>query len=422
MKKWLAMLLCAVLVCSLFSVAQATEKKVLRVATWDATTTAYLDATKAAFEASHPDITIEYVDLPAGTEYIVKLTAMLTAGDTVDVFDVKEVANMPALLEMGAMENLDAYIQASGFATDKYAGMDKCYTDAAGSYYALPFRNDFWLLYYNKDLFDKAGVAYPTNDMTWDQYADLARKMTSGTEGVDKVYGTHYHTWRSAVANWAVCDGVNTLIDGEYSDLKYFYDLAQKLEDEGVCRTYNDLKASGLNYRGGFEAGDIAMLPMGTWLISTLIADRDKGEVKFNEFGLATIPHAEGVPVGSTFGSPTGAAINVNSAQKDLAWEFISWRSGAEGAKAHASVGTIPAYVSEDVAEVVAAVKGFPGDAGSKAALLPTAVYLEVPVDPHASEIRTIVDEETNNIMSRAVTVDEGIANMNERAAEVLGE
>ena len=45
----------------------------------------------------------------------------------------------------------------------------------------MPFRSDFWVLYYNKDLFDKAGVEYPSNDMTLEDYDALARKMTSGS-------------------------------------------------------------------------------------------------------------------------------------------------------------------------------------------------------------------------------------------------
>ena len=42
--------------------------------------------------------------------------------------------------------------------------------------------------YYNKDLFDKAGVEYPSNDLTMEDYDALARKMTSGS-GDTKVYG-----------------------------------------------------------------------------------------------------------------------------------------------------------------------------------------------------------------------------------------
>ena len=65
-----------------------------------------------------------------------------------------------------------------------------------GKTYSLPYRNDWYVLYYNKDLFDAAGVEYPSNDMTWEEYYDLAAKMTSG-EGSSKVYGSHNHTWQA---------------------------------------------------------------------------------------------------------------------------------------------------------------------------------------------------------------------------------
>ena len=69
----------------------------------------------------------------------------------------------------------------------------------------MPFRNDFWVLFYNKDLFDAAGVPYPANDLPMEEYDALARQMTSG-EGDAKVYGTHYHTWRSCVSLFSILD------------------------------------------------------------------------------------------------------------------------------------------------------------------------------------------------------------------------
>ena len=94
----------------------------------------------------------------------------------------------------------------------KYAGVtDQVTVD--GSLYELPFRNDFWVLFYNKDLFDAKGVAYPTNDMTFDEYDALAREMTDTTFG-SQVYGAHYHTWRSAVQLFGVLDGKHTILDG----------------------------------------------------------------------------------------------------------------------------------------------------------------------------------------------------------------
>jgi len=284
--------------------------------------------------------------------------------------------------------------------------------------YGLPYRGDFWLLFYNKTLFDDAGLDYPTNDMTWDEYADLARAISSG-EGADKVWGSHYHTWLSAVTCWAVCDGEFTLADGEYENLEYFYDLVLGLEDEEVVMAFPEIQAAGLHYRGAFEVGNIAMLPMGSWFIATLIGDIAAGDSQMTEFSFVSIPHLEGVSAGSSFGSPTGSAITTNSQNKEAAWDFIAWRSGEEGAKAFASVGTRAAYASEAVAAVMAAADGFPQDENALAALIPTAVALEWPTGPGVAEIKTIVNEEHTNIMTRTVTVEEGIAAMNERVADV---
>jgi ABC-type sugar transport system, periplasmic component len=191
-----------------------------------------------------------------------------------------------------------------------------------GVQYAIPFRSDFWVLFYNKDLFDAAGVELPTNDMTWDQYAELAKKMTDKEKGI---YGTHYHTWLSAVVNWAVCDGVNTLADKNYDDLLPFYKLYQDLEDNGVCMSYADLKASGLHYSAAFANGNVAMMPMGVLVRSTLIGYNKDGTCNFN-WGITAVPHAEGVAAGSSFGNLTGAMINAKSERRIWAWEsFPGW-------------------------------------------------------------------------------------------------
>lgn len=419
MKKVLALVLCLMML-SAFAPAMAEEAKTLTVAAWDVETTAYLAATKEAYEASHPGVTIEYIDL-ASQDYNQKLTTMLAGGDKVDVVDVKELSDLTNWIEQGFVEDLTPYITEAGYTLDNYTGMHQFYQNENGDQYALPFRSDYWVLYYNKDLFDAAGVDYPTNDMTWDAYKELALQMTSGEEGVDKIYGSHYHTWLSAAVNWAVCDGVNTLADGEYSDLAYFYQLVQDLEDAGAVMEYSELKASGLHYKGAFEAGNIAMLPMGYWFVATLIQDQADGNVNF-DFGITSVPHLEEVAAGSSFGSPTGCAINISSEQKDLAWDFISWRCSEEGAKALAATGARPAYVSEGVAEVMSGVDGFPADEASKAALLPTAVAIEWPTGEKVSEIKTIVNEEHTLVMVRDVTIEEGIQSMNERVGEVLAD
>ena len=410
MKKLLSLILAAMMLLSVASFAVAEEKQVLTVVTWDANTTPYLIAQEKAFEEAYPNIDLQYIDV-ASQDYAIKAGSMLSGNDTSDVFMVKEVSDIVNWHAQGFAEPLTPYME--GYDVSGFVGMEANYA-FEGTQYALPFRSDFWVLFYNKDLFDAAGVAYPTNDMTWDAYADLAKTMTK-----DGVYGTHYHTWLSAVANWAVCDGVNTLADGQYDDLTYFYNLYQDLEDAGACRAYSELKASGLHYSAAFANGDVAMMPMGYWYVSTLIGYMNDGTCNFN-WGITAVPHKDDVKAGSSFGNLTGVMMNKKSANKDLAWTYISWLCGVEGSKATASTGTRPAWVSEDVATAMSAVAGFPTDEASKAALLPSYVAVEWPVVDHLSDIKPIVEEEHTLIMTRELSVEEGIEEMNDRAAELF--
>ena len=413
MKKALALILATIMLLCTASFAVAEEAKTLTIVAWDAETTPYLAAQKEAFEAAHPGVTIEYVDV-ASQDYPVKSTTMLAGGDASDIYMVKELPHLLDWQAAGYAEPLNSYIEASGYDLSGFAGIESNYA-VDGEQYALPFRSDFWVLYYNKDLFDAAGVEYPTNDMTWEQYAELAKKLTGNGN-----YGTHYHTWLSAVVNWSVCDGVNTLIDGDYSDLAYFYELYQGLEEAGACMAYDELKAAGLHYSAAFENGNIAMMPMGYWFVSTLIGAIKDGTCNFN-WGIVSVPHKEGVPAGSSFGNLTGAMINAKSENKDLAWEYISWLAGEEGSLATASTGTRPAWVSEAVAEAMASADGFPTDDASKAALVPVYVGIEMPASEHSSEISTALNETHTLIMTHEYSIEEGIEEMNERVAEILG-
>lgn len=415
MKKLLCLALVALMALSMAAIASA-EGTTISVATWDVGTTPYLKAQKDAYEASHPGVTIEYIDI-ASQEYATKAAAMLAANDTTDIFMVKEVLDLLNWNDAGYVENLNDYIASSSYDLSGFVGMDANYA-IDGNQVALPFRSDFEVLFYNKDLFDAAGVEYPTNDMSWEEYKDLAIKMTDPEKGV---YGTHYHTWLSTVVNYSVADGVNTLIDGEYSDLAYFYQLALDLEDAGACMAYPELKASGLHYSGAFGNGNIAMMPMGYWYVATLITNIADGTYDVGNWGIVAMPTKDDVAAGSTFGNLTGVAINAKSANKDAAWDYIAWLCGPEGSAATASTGSRPAWVSDEVADVMASVEGFPTDDASKAALLPTYVGIEIPGSDKSADISTALNEVHTEIMTRNLTVEEGIDEMNLRVAEILG-
>ena len=381
MKKTLALVLAAMMMLSLLAVPALAEDQVLKIVTWDATTTPYLDAQKAAFEASHPGVTIEYIDV-ASQDFFVKTTTMLEGGDKSDIFMVKEVPDLINWVAQGFAAPLNEYVAASNYDLAGFAGTEQNYA-VDGELYAIPFRSDFWVLFYNKDLFDAAQVEYPTNDITWDAYAELAKKLADPEKDI---YGTYYHTWLSAVANWTVADAKNTLADGEYSDLLYFYKLYQDLEDAGACPAFAEQKAANLHYKSSFYKGNIAMLPMGYWFVSSLINDMASGECTPFNWGIVSVPHLEGVPAGSSSGNLT----------------------------------TRPALATDSVVSVLASVEGFPADDNSKAALKPVFVGMEWPVVDKVNDIKSIVNEVHTQIMTRELTPEEGVEEMNERVGDLF--
>lgn len=399
------------------------EAITLKWAIWDKDITPYWNALKDAYEAANQNVTIEMVDL-GSTDYMTVLATELSgSGSDFDVVTIKDVPGYATLVSKNTLEPLDSYISDAGIDVSQYGGVDKQIT-VDGSLYELPFRNDFWVLFYNKDIFDAAGVEYPTNDMTFEEYDALARQVADPTFGA-QVYGTHYHTWRSAVQLFGVLDGKHSILDGEYDFFKPYYEMVLGQEDDQICRNYADLSAEGLHYSAAFSGGDVAMMNMGSWFISTMIANLQSGEYDSSlcgNWGMVKYPHAEGVEAGSTLGTITGLSVTSVSEQKQAAFDFVAWVSGAEGAKVMAETGNFPALMNDEVAGIISGLDGFPTDDASKEALNVSNLYLEVPYAENVSAINDILDTYHKSIMNREISIDDGIAAMNEEVGKVLAQ
>ena len=190
-------------------------------------------------------------------------------------------------------------------------------------------------------------------------------------------------------------------------------------------QTYTDLSTEGLHYSAAFSNGNVAMMNMGSWFISTLISNLDSGEYDSSlcgNWGIASYPHPDGAEAGSTIATITGLAVTSASANKDAAFDFVNWVSGTEGAKVMASTGNFPAIMTDDVINTIAGMAGFPTDESSKEALNITNAYLEVPYAENVSEINSILDTYHTSIMNREVTVEEGVASMNEQVGKILNQ
>ena len=158
------------------------EKITLKWALWDYDTTVYWGALIDAYKAVKPNVTIQYTDL-GSTDYSTVLAAELSGkGTEFDIVTIKDVPGYATLVQKNTLEPLDDYIKKAGTDLSVFGGITNQVT-VNGKLYELPFRSDFWVIFYNKDIFDRKGVPYPTNDMTFEQYDELARKVADTTFG-----------------------------------------------------------------------------------------------------------------------------------------------------------------------------------------------------------------------------------------------
>ncbi|RKM53841.1 sugar ABC transporter substrate-binding protein [Butyrivibrio sp. X503] len=391
----------------------------LKWALWDASNSEYYKALADAYTKKNPKIKIEMVDL-GSADYSTALGTQLANSDAVyDVVTVKDVPGYVTLVNKGVLEPLEEYIKADGVDLTCYSGV----TDQLkmnDRLYEMPFRSDIWVIYYNKDIFDKAGVPYPTNDMTWDDYDKLCRKVTGTFDG-KKVYGAHYHTWRSTVQLNGILDGKSTIVDGNYEFTKPYYEMVLSQQKDKVCMDYATLKTRGLHYSAAFAQGDVATMNMGSWFIATLINKIKEGEyTDCANWGIVKYPHAKGVEPGSTLSTITALAIPKAAANKDAAWDFVKFVSGEEGAKIMARTGNIPAMTNETIVELIAGMDGFPSDEASKEALFTSHTYLEMPAIDKSSEIEAVLNKQHDRIMNEEVDIDTAIKAMNEGVQAII--
>lgn len=384
----------------------------LKWALWDLDKGAYFKPLMEAYKQKHPNVTFEVVDL-GSQDYTQMISTQLTGGSKdIDVVTIKDVPGYANLVRAGNITDLSGFIKDQKIETAPYGGLIEELT-IDGKIYALPFRSDFWVVYYNKDIFDKAGVPYPTNDMSWAQFDEIAGKLKGGM-GANRTYGALLHTWRSTVQLPGIQDGKHTLVDGNYEFLKPWYERALALQKSGAIPSYASLKTSNTHYSALFFNGTIGMLPMGTWFVGTQIAKVKSGESKSANWGIVKFPHPDGVAAGATAAQIAGLSVNANSGHKEAALDFIHFVTGPEGAAIIASTGTFPALRTDDVAQKIAALPGFPQDQNSKDALQAGKAYLEMAVNPNAAKIEVVLNRVHDALMTDNISIDDGIKDMND--------
>ena len=281
-----------------------------------------------AFMKEHPEIKIETWNEP-WDNYFTKIQALWASGDSKVIPDIAFLWPTPSYAAEGVLENLDPYIQKSGSdLKDYWPGLLES-AKYQGSVYGLPRDNEVNILYYNKDLFDKAGVKYPDENWKWNDLLAAAEKLTvkdaggKVTQYALAMEGGKYFTWVNQNGGAILDDYVNPskcmLADPKsVAAVKLFADMM----NQGYAMRDADLSQAGGD-QAVFQSGQAAMIMQNTSRVSGF------NSAKMN-YDVAVVPIPEG---GKQWNIAGGAAwvMSAKSDTKDAAWTFLQWLQSADG-------------------------------------------------------------------------------------------
>lgn len=318
----------------------------------------------AEYSKAHPNVTIK---ASAGASTTDDLLTKLSAGFTAGTYPDISYAFGSWAGELGASgktQNLTSYVNEASFGWQELPEAARTVAtakDPSGkdAVIGIPALVDNLALIYNKKLFDAAGLAYPTDQWSWDDYREAAKKLTDPSR---QMFGTAYSvsgsedtTWHLWPALWQrggkILDGGKPAFNSEagVGALTLFRDMA--VTDKSMYLDQTDEKYGPL-----FNEGRIAMIMSGPWSL----LDIKQAKV---DYGVAALPGYNG-----DHQTVSGPDLWVLFDHKDAnragaSRDFIKWLTSKEtDTKWNLALGNLPLRASEAQTEQFAAyVKEYPG-------------------------------------------------------------
>ncbi len=344
MKKVLSVILTGVMVFSLAACGNSKKEqegsadgsgKTLRVLNWGTAEEEQIAADAIArFNEKNPGVEVKQTCVPVDSwsDFIQKWITMTTSGEAPDVINIGlEAARMAVDNEL--LMPLDEIVEGdeslkklrgeyavsliNGFSVD-------------GKLYGLPNGTQTMVMYYNKKMFDDAGIAYPKDGWTWDEFLEDAKKLTKA-DGSVYGYGLS-SSYFQLTPWWSTNDAYPTTDDYSAPALnsKNMVEAVEFLNDMTEAKVTPDPISSDVYSM--FASRQLAMVGAGRWVLNTWI----DGGLTNDEFDCVQWPVNK--KEGSVYG---GAAwsISVSTKEKELAVELLKELVSEETLKANAAGG-----------------------------------------------------------------------------------
>ena len=316
----------------------AADKITLRYAVWDRNQLPAEQEIAKRFEQANPDIKIE-IELTPSAQYFVKLDSAAAGGVAPDIFWI----NMPYFVQYaknGIMEPLAPYIKDSGLQLDDVVASSVKAYQYDGQQMAIPRDVDSIAVWYNKKLFDQAGVSYPTSDWSWDDLKNKATALKSGLKGAAFPLVMDLSIdGQDSYMNLLFQNG-NHIVpkDGQPTDIAndksiWVYQQLQGMMTDGLMPSAQQM--SEVKTENIFQSNRAAMVYAGSWLAAPFA----NNPLINDHIGVVMMPKIErqsGVAHSLAF------AMSAKSAHKQAAWKYIAFMS-SEASQAELAKVVIPA-------------------------------------------------------------------------------
>ncbi|MGE6261289.1 ABC transporter substrate-binding protein [Heyndrickxia sporothermodurans] len=340
MKKWLIMLLTVVLGlvglagCSGSDKASSDGKVEITYGFWDKKQVPAIEEIIKLFNEKYPDIKVKTELTPYG-QYFQKLETAATGGALPDVLwmngaHVVQYAEGKVILPLSDMAKKDNY------SLDNYPkSLIDLYT-VDGKVYGIPKDYDTTGLWYNKKIFDDAGVPYPDDTWDWNKLKEVAKQLTNKEKGIwgyaammGNQGGYYDFIWQNG-GHIISENGKSVGFDQPEAIEALKYNIS--FIKEGLSPTQAQMTETATSEL--FSSGKVAMMFDGPWMVP---------EYKNNpDLNVAVVPKGKKRAVAI---HGLSNVIAANTKHKDAAWKFVQFLGSKEAADVYAKTGTvIPAY------------------------------------------------------------------------------
>lgn len=379
----------------------------LTFAIWDSTQQPGMQAMADQFEKENSDIKIN-VEVTPWDQYWTKMQAAGSGDSMADVLWMHP-DQVFTYAEGGKLLDLTDDINAGNIDMSKFDdNVSDCYS-VGGGQYAVPKDNSTFGLWYNKDIFDAAGMDYPDDTWDWDKLKEVAAQLTDADNGIygylaeNNTQNTYYHfIWQNGgdIINE---DNTASMYDAPETieAMEYLADFVTKGYSPSPEQFAN---TTAMQY---FESGKGAMIIAGSWNCNELTS--------IDGLNCDVAPLPQGKQRAGLSGG-MGYSIAANTEHPDEALRFVEWLAGEEANTIEAQSGAaIPDYAGTQSAWV----EMFP-DINAQVFVDAFAYGYSTQYCRGHAEWMDAENQYTNEIMSGTMTAEEGCKELAEQVNSII--